>query len=76
MTDTIAEIGPLLMGCGIGWLIFCIISIVLTGMIFDEDMRREDMWRKQSGVSTETAQRLIPGRDERGPEDTNERGES
>ena len=76
MTETLAQIGPLLMGCGIGWLIFCLWSIVLVGMIFDEDMEREEMWRKQSGKSTDKAQRLIPGRDDRGPEDTNERGET
>ena len=74
MTETLANVGPLLMGCGIGWIIFCLWCIVLTGMIFDEDMEREDMW-KQSGSSTDTAHRLIPGRDEREPEDTNERGE-
>lgn len=47
MTETLAQIGPLLMGCGIGWLIFCLWCIVLTGMIFDEDMEREDMWKRK-----------------------------
>ena len=73
MVEMLAQIGPLLMGCGIGWLVFCLWCIVLTGMIFDEDMRREDMW-KQSGKSTDTAQRLIPGRDDLGPEDINQDG--
>ena len=47
MTEAHAQIGPLLMGCGIGWLNFWLWCILLTGMIFDEDMESEDMWKRK-----------------------------
>jgi hypothetical protein len=48
MTETLANVGPILMCIGTGWLIFCLWSIVIVGMIFDDDMEREDMERNRN----------------------------
>ena len=48
MLETFANVGPVLMCIGTGWLIFCLWSIVLVGMIFEEDMEREDLERTQA----------------------------
>jgi len=69
MPETLANAGPVLLCLGIAYLMLCIVAIVAVDMIFEEYMEN------QSGTRTETANRLIPGRDDREPEDTNERGE-
>lgn len=48
MTELLANAGPILMCIGTGWLIFCLWSIVIVGMIFDDDMEREDLERNKN----------------------------
>ena len=55
MTEILANIGPILMCIGTGWLIFCLWSIVIVGMIFDDDMEREESehpWREHGHGSS------------------------
>ena len=63
MPEQLANAGPVLMCLGIAYLLLCIVAIVAVDMIFEQYMET------QSGRSTDKAHRLIPGRDDREPED-------
>ena len=49
MTEMLANVGPVLMCIGTGWLIFSLWCSIAVGMILEADMEREDLKRKSHG---------------------------